>query len=197
MRSVSVSEIKRRVDIAALISEHVPLTRSGSGFLGLCPFHQENTPSFRVDPERGLYHCFGCNAGGDAFSFLMQLYGATFREALEALAGPDDIRVLEDDPVGPQVAAAARESAFADIRTWRGELQQRLELARGDIFVREAALRRDPGQHEKLTGDLVAQCADAEKRETDLHEQLDELDALERTLGPRPRLAFDLREALR
>ncbi|MEW6273267.1 MAG: DNA primase, partial [Thermodesulfobacteriota bacterium] len=90
-----LDEIKRRTDLAALISEHVALKRSGRGFLGLCPFHQEKTPSFHVDPERGFFHCFGCNAGGNAFTFLMRVTGTTFPEAVRTLAGRAGVAVPE------------------------------------------------------------------------------------------------------
>jgi DNA primase len=90
-----LDEIKRRTDLAAVISEHVALKRSGRGFLGLCPFHQEKTPSFHVDPERGFFHCFGCNAGGNAFTFLMRVTGATFPEVVRTLAAKANVVVPE------------------------------------------------------------------------------------------------------
>jgi len=95
-----LDEIKRRTDLAALIGEHVALKRSGRGFLGLCPFHQEKTPSFHVDPERGFFHCFGCNAGGNAFTFLMRVTGATFPEAARTLAARANVTVPESRASG-------------------------------------------------------------------------------------------------
>ncbi len=79
-------EIKRRVDIVELISQYIPLKRAGRRFKALCPFHQEKTPSFSVDPAAGLWHCFGCGAGGDVCTFLEQIEGITFAEAGERLA---------------------------------------------------------------------------------------------------------------
>jgi DNA primase len=78
-----------------VISEHVALKRSGRGWSGLCPFHQEKTPSFHVNPERGFFHCFGCNAGGNAFTFLMRVSGLTFPEAVRALAARVGVVVPE------------------------------------------------------------------------------------------------------
>lgn len=78
-----------------MISEHVALKRSGRGWSGLCPFHQEKTPSFHVNPERGFFHCFGCNAGGNAFTFLMRVSGLTFPEAVRALAARVGVVVPE------------------------------------------------------------------------------------------------------
>ncbi len=79
-------KIKRRIDIVELISQYVPLTKAGRRFKARCPFHEEKTPSFFVDPAAGLWHCFGCGAGGDVFSFLEQIEGISFAEAGERLA---------------------------------------------------------------------------------------------------------------
>ncbi|HEY3397731.1 MAG TPA: DNA primase [Armatimonadota bacterium] len=79
-------EIKRRADLAALISQYVPLQRAGQRLRARCPFHQEKTPSFYVDPAGGFWKCFGCGAGGDIFSFLQKIEGLTFPEAAERLA---------------------------------------------------------------------------------------------------------------
>lgn len=81
-----LDEIRRRISIVSLVGERVPLKKSGGNFKGLCPFHQEKTPSFMVSDDKQIFHCFGCAAGGDIFSFLMKLDGLTFPEALEELA---------------------------------------------------------------------------------------------------------------
>lgn len=85
-RDDAVEEIRRRIDIVELVGRYVKLKKSGSNHLGLCPFHAEKTPSFSVSSRKGFYHCFGCKASGDIFSFLMQMEGKTFPEALEELA---------------------------------------------------------------------------------------------------------------
>ena len=95
-----LDEIKRRTDLAAVIGEHVALKRSGRGFLGLCPFHQEKSPSFHVDPERGFFHCFGCNAGGNVFTFLMRVTGVTFPEVVRTLAAKANVVVPESRSSG-------------------------------------------------------------------------------------------------
>lgn len=79
-------EIKRRADIVALVSRYVTLQRAGNRLRARCPFHEETQPSFYVDPAAGFYKCFGCGAGGDVFSFLMQIEGLSFPEAAERLA---------------------------------------------------------------------------------------------------------------
>jgi len=81
-----LDELRRANDIVQVVSEHVSLRRSGRGFVGLCPFHQEKTPSFHVHPERQFFHCFGCGAGGDVIRFVMLIRGLSFQEAVGWLA---------------------------------------------------------------------------------------------------------------
>lgn len=84
--SDQIQEIKDRVNIADLIGNYVELKSSGSNLKGLCPFHQEKSPSFMVNEERQIYKCFGCGDGGDVFTFLERIEGFNFRETLEYLA---------------------------------------------------------------------------------------------------------------
>jgi DNA primase len=81
------SEIKNRLDIVDVVSEHVVLKKSGRNYWGVCPFHNEKTPSFSVNQEKGIFKCFGCGAGGDAISFLMKINNNTFFETISDLAG--------------------------------------------------------------------------------------------------------------
>ena len=81
-----IAEIRTAADIVDIVSEAVILKKSGKNYLGLCPFHQEKTPSFTVSPDKQIFHCFGCNEGGNVFSFLMKHQGITFPEAVRALA---------------------------------------------------------------------------------------------------------------
>jgi DNA primase len=78
--------VKARADIVDIIREHVDLKRSGFRYLGLCPFHHEKTPSFTVHPDQQFYHCFGCKASGDVFSFMMEFHHLDFPESLKVLA---------------------------------------------------------------------------------------------------------------
>lgn len=80
------SQVREKIDIVSLISEYIPLKKMGRNFTAICPFHQENTPSFVVSPERQIWHCFGCGKGGDAFTFLMEYENLEFVEALRILA---------------------------------------------------------------------------------------------------------------
>jgi DNA primase len=81
-----ISEIKIAADIVDVVSESVLLKKAGKNFTGLCPFHSEKTPSFTVSPEKQIFHCFGCNTGGNVFSFLMKQEGLSFPEAARRLA---------------------------------------------------------------------------------------------------------------
>ena len=69
-----------------VVGDHVRLKKRGRGWEGLCPFHEEKTPSFSVDPDKGLYYCFGCHQGGDVFKFVMQVEHLSFPEAVDRLA---------------------------------------------------------------------------------------------------------------
>ncbi|MEP7167575.1 MAG: DNA primase [Candidatus Woesebacteria bacterium] len=84
--SSQIDAVKQAIDIVALISERVKLTRAGKNYKGLCPFHSEKSPSFFVTPELGRYKCFGCQESGDAFTFLEKMDGFTFAQALQELA---------------------------------------------------------------------------------------------------------------
>jgi len=88
-----VEEIKRRVDLVEIASAYVKLRRAGRNWEGLCPFHQEKTPSFSINPEKQVWYCFGCGSGGDVFSFVQKAEGLTFREALEKLAAKAGVRL--------------------------------------------------------------------------------------------------------
>jgi DNA primase len=82
----SVERAKEAADIVEVVSAHTDLRRAGARFTGLCPFHDERTPSFSVDPAGKLYHCFGCGAGGDVIRFVEEKEGLSFPDAVEALA---------------------------------------------------------------------------------------------------------------
>jgi DNA primase len=96
----SIERVRDAVDMAGLVGAKTDLRRVGSRWTGLCPFHDERTPSFSVDPDRGLYHCFGCGVGGDAIRFVQETEALDFPEAVEALAERYGVRLEreEDDP---------------------------------------------------------------------------------------------------
>jgi len=89
----TIDLIRRSIDIVDVVSDYVQLKKQGRNFFGLCPFHGEKTPSFSVSPEKQIYHCFGCGAGGNAFSFLMDIEGISFVEAAQRLAARANIDI--------------------------------------------------------------------------------------------------------
>ncbi len=93
-----VPDIKARIDVVDLVAEYVPLKPAGAGsFKGLCPFHQERSPSFHVSRTRQSWHCFGCDSGGDIFTFIERIEGMEFREALAFLAQKAGVTLPEQE----------------------------------------------------------------------------------------------------
>ena len=92
-----LEEIKDRVDLIDFIGEYVDLKKSGSNYMGLCPFHNEKTPSFSVSPSKGIFHCFGCGAGGDQITFAMKIENLNFVEAVKFLADRAQIEIKEKE----------------------------------------------------------------------------------------------------
>jgi DNA primase len=96
-----IEEVRMRADIVEIIGAHVRLKRAGRNFVGLCPFHNEKTPSFSVNAERGFFHCFGCGAGGSVFNFIMRIEGLNFPEAVRSLAQRYGVTLPEFQASGP------------------------------------------------------------------------------------------------
>ncbi len=107
-----IEEIKAKLDIVELISEHVDLKRSGQNYKGLCPFHAEKTPSFMVNPSKQIFHCFGCSKGGDIFAFLMDYENMNFQEAISYLAAKAGLRI-ENFSRESKASRGLKESLFA------------------------------------------------------------------------------------
>jgi len=97
-----IEEIKNRYSIVELVSQYLTLQRKGDRFWGLCPFHEEKTPSFSVLPEKGFYHCFGCGKSGSLFDFTMEMEHLTFPEAVKRLAEKCGVEVEEETPADKQ-----------------------------------------------------------------------------------------------
>jgi DNA primase len=92
-----IDDLKLQADILQVVQERVSLRRAGTSYKGLCPFHGEKTPSFNVNPERGVFHCFGCGVGGDVFKFVELYEKVTFPEAVRLLAGRLGVPVPEPE----------------------------------------------------------------------------------------------------
>jgi DNA primase len=102
--SDSVERVKQAADIVEVISAHTDLPRQGARYTGLCPFHEERTPSFSVEPQEKLYHCFGCGVGGDVIKFIEEKDGLNFAEAVELLADRYGVE-LEREQEDPRAEA--------------------------------------------------------------------------------------------
>lgn len=131
-----ITQIRDAADIVAVVGQHVQLKKAGRNWKGLCPFHGEKTPSFNVSPDKGFFHCFGCQKHGDVFTFVMELEGKSFVEAAEQLANRFGITVPRiDEP--------------PEVRRARGERIAMLDINRtAAAFYREllADPRGEPGR---------------------------------------------------
>lgn len=106
-----IDDLRLQANIVQVIQEYVPLKRAGRTYKGLCPFHAEKTPSFHVDPEKGFFHCFGCNVGGDVFKFLELYEKVAFPEAVRLLAAKFGVAIPESEETdGNRRDAALREA---------------------------------------------------------------------------------------
>jgi DNA primase len=93
----TIERVRKAADIIEVIGEYVQLRKSGRGYQGLCPFHQEKTPSFHVSPDKQIYHCFGCGVGGNIYSFIMEIEGLSFPESVRFLGEKVNITVPDVD----------------------------------------------------------------------------------------------------
>ncbi len=116
IRREDIDAVRERTRIDEVVGEHVTLRPAGVGSLkGLCPFHDERSPSFHVRPQVGRYHCFGCGEGGDAFEFLQKVDGVTFSEAVERLAAATGVQLrYEDGGAGPRKEDVGRRQRLLD-----------------------------------------------------------------------------------
>ena len=106
-----IEEVRQSNDIVDIISQYVHLKRSGRNFFGLCPFHNEKSPSFSVSPDKQIFHCFGCGVGGNVFTFLSKIEGINFVEAVQTLAERANIQL----PTLQNNADAAKEELKAKV----------------------------------------------------------------------------------
>lgn len=110
-----IEEVRSRNDVVDVISGYVRLQKKGSTYFGLCPFHNEKTPSFSVSPGKQMYYCFGCGAGGNVFTFMMQYENFTFQEAMQSLADRAGIELPKQEMSAAQREAADRRSKLLEI----------------------------------------------------------------------------------
>ncbi|NOY91132.1 MAG: DNA primase [Deltaproteobacteria bacterium] len=145
----TVNEIRERVDLVSLVGEYVKLKKRGGNHIGLCPFHNEKTPSFNVHAARGFFHCFGCKASGDVFAFLMRIDGVSFPDAVRSLAERAGVELPVTDAredAAQRQRKQQRESLVALMEAATGFYAKQLEqhdlagLAREELRSREISL---------------------------------------------------------
>src|SRR6202161_4701068 len=114
-----IEEVRARAAIVEIVGAQVRLRGAGRNFVGLCPFHNEKTPSFSVNAECGFFHCFGCGVGGSVFNFITRVEGLTFPEAVRSLAKKYGVTLPEYDVSGP---AAGERGAMLKAHAGAGEI---------------------------------------------------------------------------
>ena len=142
-----VELVKEHSSIEDIIREHVTLRRSGFNLMGLCPFHDEKSSSFSVNPSAGFYYCFGCNKGGDAISFIMEVEHLTFVETVERLAGKIGIELHYEDDLLPREASVGRRTRLIEVHRVASEFYASLlielpEARAGRDFLRARGFDR-------------------------------------------------------
>ncbi|MFC5379994.1 DNA primase [Aquipuribacter nitratireducens] len=151
IKDEDVAAVKERTRIEELVGDHVALRRAGSGSLkGLCPFHDEKTPSFHVRPQLGVWHCFGCDEGGDAIAFVMKIDHLGFTDAVERLAAKAGVQLRYDElsggrPSGPRQPVGQRQrlvDANAAAERWYAEQLMGGEAAPARTLLAERGFDR-------------------------------------------------------
>ncbi|MFC9918859.1 DNA primase [Agromyces binzhouensis] len=150
IRQSDVEEVKARTNIADIVGEHVSLKSAGVGSMkGLCPFHDERSPSFHVRPQLGYYHCFGCGESGDAYTFLQRMDHVTFTEAVERLAGRIGYELHYEDG-GPAEGAGNRARLLAANRAAEEFFLEQLGTPEAEVgrrFLGERGFDADAARH--------------------------------------------------
>lgn len=129
-----ISLIKDRVSVYDIVSQHVALKQKGKDYLGLCPFHKEKTPSFTVNTQKNFYHCFGCGAHGDIFSFLTEHSKLSFPEAIETCANLAGIKLQQQTPQ-QEAEIKARNTLFEALQKMKDYWHQKLNSNRPNSFI--------------------------------------------------------------
>lgn len=121
-----LDEIVARCDIVGVINEYVPLKRRGSNYQGLCPFHNEKTPSFSVSPGKQIFHCFGCGKGGNVFRFVMEIENISFVEAVEKLAKRTGVQLPEKEMTKEQREKLDKRKRYLQVNEATARYYQRV-----------------------------------------------------------------------
>lgn len=144
-----IEEIRSAVDLVEIASQYVRLKKSGNSYMGCCPFHKEKTPSFHIDPDKQLYHCFGCGAGGSVFQFVMNSEGVDFPDAVKILADRAGIRL-------PELGDGGGEERYRRKQEMYAMNKEAARFFRSCLLSPEGEKARNYLQRRELTGKTVA-----------------------------------------
>ena len=146
--SETIQQIRERIDIVDLISTYVSLSKAGQNFKGLCPFHSEKSPSFSVNPASQYFHCFGCQAGGDVFTFLMKQENMDFMETLHELSQRAGITLPERRPSSSRTESGVSRERYFHLyqlaASWyQQNLQKSPEAQEARAYLDERGISRE------------------------------------------------------
>lgn len=150
-----VEAVRDRTDIVEVIGRYVKLQKRGNTWVGLCPMHQEKTPSFHVIPTKQIYHCFGCQKSGDVFSFLKEIQGLSFFEAVKELAGAAGVTIPERDLTEDERAQLQARATLYDVleeaaRWFEGQLWTGPEGAPARAYLERRAITQETARAWRL-----------------------------------------------
>lgn len=138
-----IEEVRDRADIVEVIGEDVQLKKSGKSWMGLCPFHPEKTPSFSVTPEKQMYYCFGCQAGGNVFTYLMESRKMAFPEVVRSLGERYGVEVPEGGEEGPDPYAPLHEANRLATDFWHRRLLEAEDAGAARAYLESRGLDRE------------------------------------------------------
>ncbi len=137
----SLELIKERADIVEVVGQYVKLRKRGLNFLGLCPFHNEKTPSFVVSPDKKIFHCFGCGAGGNVFTFLMKIDGLSFMDTVKQLADRAGVEI--NDEQMKNFEKDDREAGFSLLTKIKDLYHKQIDHVDVRTYLKERGLDKD------------------------------------------------------
>ena len=164
-----IDDLKSRADLVRLIEPYAPLKKKGANWMGCCPFHQEKTPSFSVNPAKGFYKCFGCGKGGNAFTFLMEMEGLNFPEAIQRVAEvsgvplpePIDDRQYEQNKKRKeekkQLSDQVIELNKIALEFWESELLRKGEKGKKGKSEKDRKAAKDYLEQRGITDEIIKQ----------------------------------------
>lgn len=142
-----VEEIKSKLDIVEVLSGYIKVSKAGANFRALCPFHHEKSPSFMISPARQIWHCFGCNEGGDIFKFVMKIEGVEFGDALRNLAHRAGVILKREDPQIRTERGLLMDVCRAAMEYFKKNLEQNKEVQE---YLKKRGLKKETIEEFKI-----------------------------------------------